>query len=154
MAGRGTFKAIAESDLERWLANALEDRARWDAMADVPFAFYQGVDKAWRDIHRCLTDGTLDNFGETAYPLCDAVLGEELICETDGEDYIYLKRPTAVADIAAALRPLDRAWFRSCHAEVREAEFGFDYVWGWFKPMRRIYRRAASQGLAVVFCWG
>jgi hypothetical protein len=152
MAGRGCFKAIAEADLDRWLAATPVDRARWDAMAEVPFVFHQSVDKAWGDIHRCLSDGTLDGTGEG--PLCDVAVGEELICETDSEDYIHLKRPSKAAAIAAALRPVTQAWLRTRHRQLTNRDSTFAYVWQWFKKMRAFYRRAAKAGLAVVFCWG
>jgi hypothetical protein len=122
------------------------------------------MDKAWVPLHRALSDGTLHGtLGEP--PLCSAILGDHLICQTERDDFVYLKHPSEVAEIAAALAELTR----EALAEKFDAmdEFSedsvpfaldlvgkeFEHAWPYFEEMRTFYRRAASDGLAVLFNW-
>src|SRR5262249_11975277 len=69
------------------------------------------MDKAWVAIHRALSDGTL--YGTLGEPPLDmAVLGDHLICQTDVDDFLYLKHSAEVADIAEALRELTDEEFK------------------------------------------
>ena len=104
MAGRGSFQAIALSDVARLMA--FEGDERWDfAAGEVAARFVERMDKLWAPIHCALSDGTIDGtLGEP--PLCNAVLGDHQVYESRLGDYVYLKHPPEVAEIAAALAAL------------------------------------------------
>jgi hypothetical protein len=164
MAGRGGFEAISPGDVDRLLAQPYAER--WDYIEDgLEVAFGFSMDKAWVDIHRALSNGTLYGaLGE--YPLDMAVLGDHLICQTGVDDFDYLKHPPEVADIAAALQELTREQFEEKLAALPETDEDAEalglslvptelrYVWPYFEDMREFYRRAAAEGLAVLFSWG
>ncbi|HET6246775.1 MAG TPA: DUF1877 family protein [Tepidisphaeraceae bacterium] len=167
MAGRGWFSAITAVDVERLLA--LPEPARWHfAEADdgiVKAAFELHMDKAWVPIHRAISDGTLfGTLGER--PLSSAILGDHLICQAELDDFIYLKHPMEVAEIAAALANLTREGFAEKPDAIPEededaAAFCLDlvpqdieYAWPYFEEMREFYQRAAAGGFAVLFSWG
>ncbi len=68
------------------------------------------MDKLWAPIHCALSDGTIDGpLGEP--PLCNAVLGDHLVYESQWGDYVYLKHPPEVAEIAGGLAALSRDEF-------------------------------------------
>jgi hypothetical protein len=173
MAGRGSFQAIAPDDVARLMT--LEDGERWDfAAGEVAAKFVARMDKAWVAIHCALSDGTLyGTLGEP--PLADAVLGDHLVYQSRAGSYVYLKHPPEVADIAQELSTLSREQFEEKLAVVEEdvnvkafglsflpdgyLDAGYDageseYVWAFFEHMRTFYRRAAAEGLAVLFTWG
>ena len=122
MAGRGSFQAITPDDMTRLLA--LEGDPRWEFAAGEEAAkFVARMDKLWAPIHCALSDGTLDGaLGEP--PLCDAVLGDHLVYESRGGDYVYLKRPAEVTEIARGLTALTREefaeWLRRIDAEAQQ----------------------------------
>jgi hypothetical protein len=163
MAGRGGFNAITTGEIDRLLAESYAVRPY---MAhEMPVAFRAYMDKAWVTIHRALSDNTLyGTLGEP--PLCNAILGDELIGENDRESFLYLKRPHEVIDIAAALARLTRENFEErldamddVDDEMRSLGFGsintgMEHVWPYVEAMREFYQRAADEGLAVLFGWG
>jgi hypothetical protein len=163
MAGRGSFQAIAPDDVARLVS--LKGGELWDfAAGEVAAKFVARMDKLWAPIHCALSDGTIDGtLGEP--PLCSAVLGDHLIYESRWGDYVYLKYPAEVAEIANGLAALSRDEF----AEKWEAiqpnpdsdALGLSFtraeaesVWPCVEKMRAFYQRAAAVGLAVLFCWG
>jgi hypothetical protein len=163
MAGSGSFQAITPDDLAHLMA--LEGGERWDfAAGEVAARFVVRMDKWWAPIHCALSDGTIDGtLGEP--PLCNAVLGDHLVYESQLGDYVYLKHPPEVGEIAVGLAVLSRDEFTEKWQEVypnpdsdalglsftqEEAEF----VWPLVEKMREFYQRAAAEGLAVLFCWG
>jgi hypothetical protein len=164
MAGRGSFHAITSADVERLLALPPDDQ--WDfATGERAAVFVAGMDKAWVAIHRALADGTLfGTLGEP--PLADAVLGEHLVRRTATDDFVYLKNQSEVAAIARELNGLSREQFEEKLAVVEPDDedleaYGlalvpdeFEYVWPYFEDMRAFYKRAAAEGLAVLFTWG
>src|SRR5207237_765917 len=117
-------------------------------------------------IHCALSDGTLYGaLGEP--PLADAVLGDHLVCQTRVGDFVYLKHPPEVADIAQELSRLSPEQFaEKLDVVVMEADEDVEalglsfvagepeYVWAYFNDMRAFYQRAAAEGLAVLFHWG
>src|SRR5262249_11042928 len=183
MAGRGSFQAIAPDDVTRLLA--LEGCERWDfaagggaatvvgplgerrwacAAGEVAAKFVARMDKLWAPIHCALSDGTIDGpLGEP--PLCAAVLGDHLVYESQWGDYVYLKYPTEVVEIAAGLAALTRQevaekW-EAVPPDPDSDALGLSFtraeaesVWPCFEAMRAFYQRAAAEGLAVLFCWG
>src|SRR5262249_17285987 len=105
-------------------------------------------------------DGTL---GEP--PLCSAVLGDHLVYESQWGDYVYLKYPSEVAEIADGLAALSRVEFAEKWEAVQpnpdSDALGLwfpraepEAVWPRVGEMRAFYQRAATEGLAVLFCWG
>jgi hypothetical protein len=164
MAGRGGFEAISPGDVERLLAQPHADR--WDFIEDgLHVAFVIPMDKAWVAIHRVLSDGTL--YGTLGEPPLDmAVLGDHLICQTAVDDFVYLKYPPEVSDIAEALRDLSRGELADRLATLPETDEDLEahglslvpdeieYVWPYFEDMRNFYQRAAAEGMAVLFSWG
>jgi hypothetical protein len=164
MAGRGSFQAIAPDDVTRLMA--LEGGDRWDfAVGETVARFVVRMDKWWAPIHCALSDGTLYGaLGEP--PLCNVVLGEHLVYEESRwGDYVYLKHPPEVVEIAGALSALSRDEFAEKWEVVppgpdsdalgllyTRAEA--DFMWPLVRAVRRLYQRAAAEGLAVLFCWG
>ena len=163
MAGRGSFQAIAADDVTRLMT--LEGGERWDfAAGEVAARFVERMDKLWAPIHCALSDGTIDGtLGEP--PLCNAVLGDHLVYESRLGDYVYLKHPPEVADIAAALAGLTRGEFADKWEQVYpnpdSDALGLSFtraeaeeMWPCVEGMRAFYQRAAAEGLAVLFTWG
>jgi hypothetical protein len=164
MAGRGSFEAITPSDMERLLAQPYAER--WDFTADgMKAAFGIPMDKAWVAIHCALSDGTLyGTLGDP--PLGMAILGDHLICQTNVDDFLYLKYPTEVAAISSALQALNRKRFLDMLSTLEEEDEDvealglstvpddIEYILPYFEDMRRFYTRAAEAALAVLFSWG
>lgn len=163
MAGRGSFQAIAPDDVARLMA--LEGGERWDfAAGEVVAQFVARMDKLWAPIHCALSDGTIDGtLGEP--PLCNAVLGDHLVYESRLGDYVYLKHPPEVAEIAAELTGLTPGQFADKWEQVEpnpdSDALGLSFTraeaaewWPFVEKMRAFYQRAATEGLAVLFCWG
>lgn len=163
MAGRGGFEAISRADMDR--LHALPVAERWDFVGDEIVRFGVPMDKAWAAIHAALADGTLYGDGG-GYPLKMAVLGDHLICQTEAGDFMYLKHPEEVADIARSLRAVGRKRFEARYDRLPPAvedtgneDFVYavgmiGYVWPYYEDMRAFYRRAAAEQLAVLFSWG
>lgn len=163
MAGRGSFQAIAPDDVDRLMA--LEGGERWDfAAGETAARFVARMDKLWAPIHCALSDGTIDGArGEP--PLCNAVLGDHLVYESQWGDYVYLKHPPEVAEIAGGMAALSRdefaeKWEAVQHNPDSDA-LGLSFtreeaesVWLCVEQMPVFYQRAAAKGLAVLFCWG
>jgi hypothetical protein len=163
MAGRGGFQAIAPDDVARLLS--LEGGDRWDfAAGEVAARFVARMDKLWAPIHCALSDGTIDGtLGEP--PLCNAVLGDHLIYDSQWGDYIYLKHSLEVAEIASGLSALSHDEFadkwEQVHPNPDSDALGLSFtraeaeeVWPCVEKMRTFYQRAAADGLAILFCWG
>ena len=163
MAGRGAFEAITRADMDR--LHALPASDVWDFVTEEIVVFSAFLDKAWAAIHAALSDGTL--YGdEGEYPLKMAVLGDHLICQTETGDFLYLKHPEEVADIARSLHAVGRKRFEARYSRLEPVaedtgneDFVFavgqlQYVWPYYEDMRAFYRRAAAEGLAVLFTRG
>jgi hypothetical protein len=118
----------------------------------------QETDKAWDPIHRCLTDGTLEE-GDTPGHLC--VLGATdyfWVVRDDGQvDWIVnLLDPGEVRQAAEAIRGIDRAELRHRYDAIDAAEYAglvedFEYTWSWFPQLQAFFQRAADSGRWVVF---
>jgi hypothetical protein len=160
MACRGVLFAISGEELAK-LSAALDDDAvltiiqeeieeRWDE------AWLYQIDKAWDAIHRCLTDGNI-GFTNGSYPLSHCILGGRQLHR--GENYIVaLKTPQQAADIASALRKIDKAEFRKRYFEMDPADYGpnfdeqdFEYSWDWFDGLGTFYNKAATASRSVIF---
>jgi hypothetical protein len=163
MAGRGSFQAIVPADVARLLT--LDGGERWDfAAGEMAARFTEDMDKLWAPIHCALSDGTIDGaLGEP--PLCNAVLGDHLVYESRIGDYVYLKHPPEVAEIAAALASLTQDEFadrwEQLEPDPNPEGLGLTFTraeaeefWPCIEGMRDFYQRAAVEGFAVLFCWG
>jgi hypothetical protein len=69
-----------------------------------------------------------------------------------------LKSPEQVRDIAAALPAVTEAEFRRRYFAIDPWSYGFPlsaedfgYTWEWFGHVCRLYQKAASEGLYVLF---
>lgn len=160
MACRGVHFAVTQSDAHR-LLGAGDDKAvleivqenieeRWDEEW-----LYQS-DKAWDAIHRCLTDGTLDQDGG-AYPLRLAILnGRQLY---SGDDYIIsLITPDDVRDVATHLSKIEMNWLRERYDAIDPERYGmlkseadWQYTWTCFAGLPEFFSRAAKAGRYVIF---
>lgn len=138
MAGRGAFEAITRADMDR--LHTLPPDQVWDFVTEEIVVFSVLMDKSWAAIHAALSDGNL--YGdEGEYPLKMAVLGDHLLSRTETGDYLYLKHPEEVADIARSLRAMGRKRFEARYHRLPSTveatgneDFVFaagqlDYVW-------------------------
>jgi hypothetical protein len=120
----------------------------------------QETDKAWDAIHRCLTDGTLEE-GDTPGHLC--VLGATdyfWVVDDKGqlEWIVNLLDPSEVRVAAAAIRGIDESELRRRYAAIDESSYcfqkcedDFQYPWSWFVPLQAFFERAAESKRWVVF---
>jgi hypothetical protein len=126
-----------------------------EAAWEVPFVVES--DKAWDAIHRCLTDGSL-LFVSGEYPLNHCICGGRQLHR--GPDYTAsFVSARQVKDVAAALDKVTKQWMRKryslidpedyCEVELGEEDFG--YTWENFLGVRRLYKKAAATGRAVIF---
>lgn len=160
MSQRGVYFALALADVEA-LRGAIDDAAllavvqdeieeRWDER------WLFQTDTGWAAIHRCLTDGQLASDGGR-HPLSACVLGGEQLYR--GDDFIVsFLGPAQVADVAAALVPVDKEWLRARYDAIDSADYGmptsdedFEYVWSCFAGLPEFFGKAASAGRAMIF---
>ena len=118
-------------------------------------AWLQQTDKAWDAIHRCLTYGRLGFDAHSPAHRC--ILGGRQMCSRDDQIVSYVTREE-VAEIAAAIAPVDEDTLRSRYFRISEADYGvlvteedFGYTWEWFDQLKDFYARAAAAGRPVVF---
>ena len=113
-------------------------------------------DKAWDAMHRALTDGQLSWQGGQ-YPLNHVILGGRLIY-TNSDHIMSLKSPDQVHDVAKALPLVTEPDFRRRYFAIDSSAYGFPvdetdfgYTWSYFQEVRRLFHRAASENLFVLF---
>jgi Domain of unknown function (DUF1877) len=163
MGCRGVHFALTNAEVEHLRSLPSErDRLAYvvEDLEDTYFgereAYLAESDKAWDAIHRSLADGELTWDGGK-YPLNHVVLGGELLYTQP--DYIMsLKSPEQVRDIATVLPAMTEGNFRrryfainpdSYDSQLNDEDFG--YTWQWFQNVRRLYLKAAGEGLHVLF---
>lgn len=142
----GLAAARDDAEVREWVAEIEE---AWDR------AWLVETDKAWDALHRCLTDGTLSDDGGSV--LSQAVLGGTPCHEAD--DYVVVfVTAEEVAEVAAALAPLDEAWLRDRYFTLDFVDYqgvrdedDFAYTAGNFDVLRAFFADAAGAGRAVVF---
>lgn len=113
------------------------------------------TDKAWDAMHRCLSDGTLDDHPNPT-PLQLAVLGgEELL---GGDELARLVRPAQVREVAKALAGVTEGWFHARFAKLAQSDYegpadedDFGYTWESLRSLAELYQRAALADRAVLF---
>jgi len=160
MSCRGVHFAITDEDLGLLLAAQSDDQIRelisdgieerWDE------DWLIQTDKAWDAIHRCLTDGKLeDENGE--YPLRICILGGRQLYS--GDDYVIsLKDPSQCADLAEALAAVDEDLLRKRYFAISPEDYGrdlteedFGYTFSWFSGLPGFYQKAAKAKRHVIF---
>ena len=159
MACRGVFFALDGQQTEAVL-NASDDdqlmrvietiETAWDA------ANLAECDKAWDAMHRCLTNGRLED-GGGEYPFNHVVLGPRQLHK--GDDYIVsFVSATQAADVAAALEPITLDWFQERYRTLVPRDYApvygeedLAYTWAWFEPVRELYAQATREKRAVIF---
>jgi hypothetical protein len=159
MACRGVFFAISDEQAQALLGAASDEHVR-RVVEEIEEAWddrnLAECDKAWDALHRCLTDGRLED-GNGEYPFNHVVLGPRQLHR--GQDYIVsFVSPAQVRDVAAALEPITRDWFETRYRTIVPADYALEYgeedleyTWDWFGGVRELYASAASQGRAVIF---
>jgi hypothetical protein len=160
MGQLGVHFALDASQRDRLLAASSDDEVR-AAVAAIEEAWDKDhvgeSDKAWDAIHRCLTDGSLDDeAGE--FPLSHVIIGGKHLHE--GEEYIVcFVTDEEVKAIAKALLPITREtmkgwYFTLLDKDDYEGEIGdqdFGYTWDWFENVRELFLRASINGRSVIF---
>jgi len=161
VACRGVLFAITDAQAQKLRSASGNDtdvlsivqdeiEAAWDE------AHLCQTDKAWDAIHRCLGDGTLRG-GDSPLSLC--ILGGEQL-HNDSSYIVSLLTREQVKQVAEALRPLEKDWFRARYFKIDPADFGvpgmlneqdFEYTWAWFEAVRDYYRKAAAEGRWSIF---
>jgi|SRR6185312_4230238 len=161
MACRGVLFAITEAQAQKLKSARGNDtevlRVVQDEIGEAwDEAHLCQTDKAWDAIHRCLGDGTLRN-GEG--PLSRCILGGEQL-HNDSSYIVSLLAPEQVNEVANALRPLDKDWFRARYFKIDPADYGipgmlneqdFEYTWAYFEAVRDFYAKAATDGRWSIF---
>ena len=109
--------------------------------------------EAWRIIHRCLTDGTLDpTAGE--FPLNHCILGGRHLHQGD-DFFVALTRPDMTAHVAGAVTEIDRRWLENRYSElpgeVTLDGVDFEAIWTKLQDIGKFFDAARGQHAAVVF---
>jgi Domain of unknown function (DUF1877) len=160
MGSLGVHFALDDGQRDRLLAAGNDDEVL-ASVGVIEAAWHKDhvgeSDKAWDAIHRCLTDGSLDDeAGE--FPLSHVILGGRQLHE--GEDYIVaFVTSDEVKAVAKALLPLTRDtmkdwYFTLIDKDDYDGELGdtdFAYTWDWFENVRELYLRASINGRSVIF---
>jgi hypothetical protein len=158
MPGRGMYLAL--SDKEDELFHHLRTPGARKAFFAVVSEYARGrwavhVDKVWDPIHRCLTDGQL-HYGRS--PLYRCVLGNKNYFGQNDARFLGYVKPEDVRRVIDALAGVDQAFFLRNYEKIDQADYAwekgeedFDFVWDFFKRVRRFYRRAADDERAVLF---
>ncbi len=162
MSCLGVHFAVSDEDLQR-IVGAPDDDALLELiqedieeryLKDDDWSFQ--TDKAWDAIHRVLTDGELE-IDTGPIPLRYCILGGQPLYSTD--DYIVsLVDSSQVKEVAAALRSIEKAWFRERYLTLDETDYAgkvgdedFEYTWANFEGLPAFFERAARANRAVVF---
>ena len=173
----GVHFAITDEQMQN-LAAAKDDEARRfileeEIEASVAAADQVETDKAWDGIHRCLSEFPAEKHwfypvppdvgtyalpeDHGSYPLKLCVLGGKRMMDDESNYFIRAIEPAEVADIPAALKPIDQAELRKRYFTYCKdvwPEFGeddFDYTWEYFQEMRAFFDRVARSGKHVIF---
>ncbi|MCA9800892.1 MAG: YfbM family protein [Cyanobacteria bacterium HKST-UBA02] len=114
----------------------------------------QESDKSWDAIHRCLSDGTLDQ--ETgSYPLNRCIFGGRHLCFS-GDYFVVYVAPDEVKDVATALNDLSKEWLENRYWKLppdygNKDEVDFEYTWENVGFLKAFFSKAAKAGRSVIF---
>ena len=168
--------ALNEQDVEKLRLINRKDRADY-MHEEIEELFYNrfreylcDLDKSWDAMHRMLTDGNL-NFENTYQPLCNVIFsgefiyglmrepsGEVIIPEDEEDEYMILKTPEQVAEIAKALPNKTKEECRKYYYMIDEEDYGmkldeedFEYTWENLEYSLDFWKRAAEEKRYVLF---
>lgn len=127
------------------------------------------LDRSWDLMHRILTDGNLD-FENKFPPLCNVIFGgeqlygitlengEHVVPEDEDDEFIILKTPKQVQEIAEALPKRTREECLQCYELVDEEDYGFpldeeefEYTWEMIQESIPFWEKAAAEQKYVLF---
>ncbi len=168
--------ALNEQDVEK--LRAVERKERCDYMREeIEEVFFDEypeylceLDKSWDAMHRMLTDGNL-NFENKFQPLCNVIFGGEflyglrrkvsgtvIIPRGEDDEYMILKTPEQVAEIAEALPRKTKEECRKCYDMIDEEDYGmqpddedFEYTWEYLQYSLDFWKKAAEEKRYVLF---
>lgn len=168
--------ALNEQEVEQLRLVKRQDRSDYmhEEIEEVFFDDYPEytceLDKSWDAMHRMLTDGNL-NFENTFQPLCNVIFGGEFLYglvressgevitpETEGDEFMILKTPEQVAEIAKVLPGRTKAECRECYNKIDEDDYGFplddedfEYTWEYLQESLAFWKKAAEEKRYVLF---
>lgn len=168
--------ALDEQDVRK--LRSVERRERSDYMhEEIEELFFDNhpkytyeLDKSWDAMHRMLTDGNL-NFKNEFPPLCNVIFGGEflyglvredsrevIVPEEEDDEYMILKTPEQVAEIAGALPQRTKEECRERYYMIDEEDYGFppdeedfEYTWEYLEDSIAFWKKAAEEGRYVLF---
>ena len=128
------------------------------------------LDEAWDAMHRMLTDGNL-NFENKFPPLCNVIFGGEFLyglvrkssgkvsCpRTEDDEYMILKAPEQVEEIAKVLPNRTKEECRKCYDMIDTEDYGlltdeedFEYTWEYLQSSLKFWKKAAEEKRYVLF---
>lgn len=128
------------------------------------------LDKSWDAMHRMLTDGNLD-FENKFPPLCNVIFGGEflyglmressgevIVPEEEGDEFMILKTPEQVAEIARVLPKRTKEECHNCYDMIDEEDYGFqtdeedfEYTWEYLQDSLEFWKKAAEEKRYVLF---
>ena len=168
--------ALNEQDVEKLRLVKRGDRSDYmhDEIEEIFFDDYPEytceLDKSWDAMHRMLTDGNL-NFENKFQPLCNVIFGGEflyglkressgkvIIPEEEDDEYMILKTPEQVAEIARVLPERTKEECRACYYKIDEEDYGFrpdeedfEYTWEYLQSSIEFWKKAAEDKRYVLF---
>ena len=168
--------ALNEQEVEQLRLVKRQDRSDYmhEEIEEVFFDDYPEytceLDKSWDAMHRMLTDGNL-NFENTFQPLCNVIFGGEFLYglvressgevitpETEDDEFMILKTPEQVAEIAKVLPERTKAECRECYNKIDEDDYGFplddeyfEYTWEYLQESLPFWKKAAEEKRYVLF---
>ncbi|NOS82558.1 MAG: DUF1877 family protein [Nitrospira sp.] len=161
MSARGVHFAVTAEQHARLLDAAGNDDTLMAVVENIEETwdeeFLAESDKAWDAMHRCLTDGSL-LYESGEYPLNHVICGGRQLFKCD-DHTVALVTSEQVRDVASALEPVTKAWFRERYFSLlRQDDYNgeigdedFEYTWDWFENVRGLYKKAAASDRAVIF---
>ena len=157
--------AVKRSVRSEYMREEIEEEF-WDEFPE----YVCELDKSWDAMHRMLTDGNL-NFENKFQPLCNVIFGGELvygltrqpsgeviISEGEEDEYMILKTPEQVAEVAKELPQRTKEECRKCYDMIDPEDYGeqpdeedFEYTWEYLQDSFDFWKRAAEEGRYVLF---
>lgn len=168
--------ALNEQEVEKLRAVKRKERADYmhEEIEEIFFDDYPEytceLDKSWDAMHRMLTDGNL-NFENQFPPLCNVIFGGEflyglvrqpsgevIIPEEEEDEFMILKTPEQVAEIAKALPERSKEECRKCYYMIDKEDYGFppdeedfEYTWYYLQDSLDFWKKAAEEKRYVLF---
>ena len=176
MACLAVLFALNEQEVQKLKSVKRQNRSEYlhEEIEEIFFEEYPELtcelDKAWDAMHRMLTDGNL-NFENKFPPLCNVIFGGEflyglvrkssgkIICpRTEDDEYMILKTPEQVEEIAQALPNRTKEECRKCYYMIDIEDYGFptdeedfEYTWEYLQNSVNFWKRASEEKRYVLF---